>query len=63
MLILLKSIYCKFFESNILSCHRVFVCLFNKIYIKLSKSACLSIQQDVYQAAENACLFIHQDIY
>jgi len=39
MLILQKSIHYEFFKSNILSCHRVLVCLFNKMCIKLLKSA------------------------
>jgi len=37
MLILLKLIYHESFKSNILSCHRMLVYLFNKIYIKLLK--------------------------
>jgi len=77
VLILLKSIHYKSFKSNILNCHRVLVCLFNKMCIKLSKvlvylfnkmciklskSAYLSIQQDVYQATEE-CLFIYLTRY
>jgi len=47
MLILLKSIYCESFKLNILNCHRVLVCLFNKMCIKLSK-VCLFVYSTKY---------------
>jgi len=54
MLILLKSIHCESSESNILSYCRMFFCLFNKMYIKLSKMLVYLFNKTCIKLSESA---------
>jgi len=63
MLILLKLIHHESFKSSVLSCYKVFVCLFNKIHIKLSKVLVCLLNKTCIKLLKNACLFIQQDMY